>query len=147
MSLRLAAFVLLFGLVACEAPRTSAAVAAGAQAEPPKPQVTLSKPIGITTAGGVFTPLIPAGESLPVVRSQTFGNQTNGKSEVGVELSQKGTAGSETIASLRIDIPPAANDAVGIIVTLTVSDSKQMTVKTTVVESAKTQEFGPFAVE
>ena len=128
MPLRLAAFVVLFGLVACEAPRTSTAVPVDVQAEPSKPQLILSRPIGITTSGGVFTPLIQAGESLPIVRSQTFGNQTNGQSEVGVELSQQGSAGSETIASLRIDIPPAANGAVGIVVTLTVSDAKQMTV-------------------
>jgi len=60
-----------------------------------------------------------------------------------VELSQKGAAGSETVASLRIKIPPAANKTLDITVTLTVSENKQMTVKTTVSQTASTQQFGP----
>lgn len=110
-------------------------------------QKVLLKPIGIKTAGPVFTPLIPAGHKLPLVFSQTFGNETNGQSEVLVELSQKSAAGMETIASLRIKIPPATNGSLNITVTLEVSETKMMSVKTTVAETASTQRFGPFAVE
>lgn len=146
MTLRLAAAAfLLVGITAC-GPGPSSAVSVP-PTTPSKPEFALSQAIGITTAGGVFTPLINAGQSLPVVRSETFGNKTNGGSKVGVVLSQKGTAGMETVASLQIDIPSAANDAVTIIVTLSVSEAKQMTVKTTVVETATTQQFGPFPVQ
>ena len=146
MTLRIAAVLLvLLGGAAC-GPTPTPAVSAGTAA-PEKAALSLEKPIGITTAGGVFTPLIPAGQTLPTVQSQTFGNKTDGGSQVGVVLSQKGSEGIETVASMEIDVPPAANDAVGIIVTLTVSESKQMTVKTTVVKTAKIQQFGPFPVQ
>lgn len=149
LSLRLTVFLVLIGLVACKkqpAPGPTAVTAQAPAASPP-PRVTLAKPIGITTAGDVFSPLIAAGHSLPVVHSETFGNQTNGKSEVLVELSQRSAAGNEIIASLIIKIPPAANKALNITVTLTVSEAKQMTVKTTVAETASMQQFGPFSVE
>jgi hypothetical protein len=47
----------------------------------------------------------------------------------------------------RIRIPPAADGTLNITVTLTVSETKQMTVKTTVDETASTQQLGPFTVE
>ena len=149
MSLHVAVFLVLIGLVACQKqPATiPSAVAAETLSASSPSGGTLVKPIGITTAGNVFSPLIPAGHSLPVVHSETFGNQTDGKSEVLVELSQRSAAGNETIASLRIKIPPAANKSLNITVTLTVSEAKQMIVKTTVAEIASTQQFGPFSVE
>ena len=146
---RATVLLVLIGVVACQKQPAAemAAVVASAPAAPTRSLVTLAKAIGITTAGDVFSPLIPAGQALPIVHSETFGNATNGKGEVLVELSQKSTAGTETIASLRIKIPPAANKTLDITVTLIVSDSKQMTVKTTVSQTASTQQFGPFAVE
>jgi len=149
MSLRLTVVLILIGAAACQrqpAPER-AAVTAATPAAPARSRVTLTKPIGITTAGDVFSPLIPAGQTLPVVHSETFSNATKGKSEVLVELSQRSAAGSETIASLRIQIPPAADGTLDITVTLTVSETKQMTVKTTVSQSARAQQFGPFKVE
>jgi molecular chaperone DnaK (HSP70) len=107
----------------------------------------LKKPIGIKTAGGVFTPLVEAGQQLPHTRSETFTNKTDGGPKVLVELSQKDESGLETIASLIISIPPVADNALQITVTLKVSEEKQLRVKTTVAESASIQEFGPFAVE
>ncbi len=107
---------------------------------------TLRKAIGITTAGDVFSPLVPAGQRLPSTHSVTFGNATNGKAEVMVELSQKDSTGTETITSLRIPIPPAANNSVDITVTLIISADKNLRVKTTVAQTAKVQEFGPFPV-
>jgi molecular chaperone DnaK (HSP70) len=106
----------------------------------------LRKPIGITTAGGVFSELVPAGQRLPHTRSMTFGNATNGREEVLVELSQKDSAGVETIASLRIPIPRAANKTLDITVTLMISAEKTMRVKTTVAQTASVKEFGPYPV-
>ena len=148
MSIRLAVFIVLIALGACQkqAPPDPAAVIATTPTAVPSPRATLAKPLGITTAGDVFSTLIPAGQALPVVHSETFGNQTDGKSEVLVELSQRSPAGSEIITSLRIKIPPAANRALNITVTLSISETKQMTVKTTVAETASTQQFGPFHV-
>lgn len=64
-----------------------------------------------------------------------------------VELSQQSAAGAEPITSLRIPIPPAANRTLDITVTISISADKQMTVKTTVAQTAATQQFGPFAVK
>ncbi len=148
MSRRLTVVLILVGAVACQKQPAADRAAAPPSAPAAEPaRVTLAKPIGITTAGDVFSPLIPAGQTLPVVHSETFGNATNGKAEVLVELSQRSAAGSETIASLRIQIPPAADKTLDITVTLTVSESKQMTVKTTVAQTASVQQFGPFKVE
>ena len=107
----------------------------------------LKKPIGIKTAGDVFTPLIEAGQRLPHTRSETFTNKTDGGPKVLVELSQKDESGLETIASLVIAIPPVADNALQITVTLKVSEDKKLRVKTTVAESGSVQEFGPFPVE
>jgi molecular chaperone DnaK (HSP70) len=106
----------------------------------------LHKPIGITTAGDVFSPLVPAGQHLPYTHSVTFGNATNGRQEVLVELSQKDSTGTETIASLRIPIPKAANKTLDITVTLKISADKKMAVKTTVSQTGDVREFGPFPV-
>ena len=106
----------------------------------------LRKPIGITTAGDVFSQLIPAGQRLPYTHSETFGNATNGKAEVLVELGQKDSSGTETIASLRIPIPRASNKTLDITVTLKISADKKMSVKTTVAQTGDVKEFGPFPV-
>ena len=139
----------LIGGVGCHGKATPdrPATAAANPAAPVPSSVMLAKPIGITTAGGVFSTLIPAGQTLPTVHSETFGNATNGKAEVLVELSQQSPAGTETITSLRIPIPTAADKTLDITVTLTVSASKQMMVKTTVAQTATTQQYGPFTVE
>ena len=107
----------------------------------------LEKPIGITTAGGVFTPLVDAGQTLPYTKSETFTNETDGGPEVMVELSQKDHTGTETVASLRIAIPRVPNNTLEITVTLKISKDKQMRVKTTISQPAMVQEFGPFPVE
>ncbi|WP_406695936.1 hypothetical protein V5E97_33570 [Singulisphaera sp. Ch08] len=110
-------------------------------------RVTLKKPIGIATVAGDFTPLVDAGQRLPYTRSETFTNKTDGGSEALVELSQKDESGIETIASLIIAIPSVADNALQITVTLKISKDKKMRVKTTVVQTANMQEFGPFSVE
>lgn len=112
-----------------------------------KPEAALKKPIGITTSGEDFTPLIEAGQRLPHTYSETFTNKTDGGPEVLVELSQKDGSGVETIASLIVAIPPVPDNALNITVTLKVSEHKQLRVKTTVSETALIQEFGPFDVE
>jgi hypothetical protein len=89
---------------------------------------------------------VPAGQRLPFTHSETFGNATNGRAEVLVELAQKDAAGVETIASLRIPIPRAANQTLDITVTLIISAQKTMKVKTTVAQTASVKEFGPFPV-
>jgi len=109
----------------------------------------LEKPIGITTAGNVFTPLVDAGQKLPYTKSETFSNKTDGGPEVMVELSQKDRTGAEIVASLRIAIPRVPNNTLVITVTLKISEDKQMRVKTTISQPQPTmvQEFGPFPVE
>ena len=107
----------------------------------------LKKPIGITTAGGVFTPFVEAGRLLPCTHSETFTNHTDGGPEVLVELSQEDASGIETIASIITAIPPVADNVLQITVTLKVSADKQLRVKTTVVQTAAVREWGPFPVE
>jgi molecular chaperone DnaK (HSP70) len=108
---------------------------------------TLEKPIGITTAGDVFTPLVDAGQKLPYTKSETFTNKTDGGPEVMVELSQKDRTGVEIVALLIIAIPRVPDNTLQITVTLKISEDKQMRVKTTISQPATVQEFGPFPVE
>jgi molecular chaperone DnaK (HSP70) len=107
----------------------------------------LRKPIGITTAGDVFTPLVKGGQHLPYTVSETFTNKTNGGPEVQVALSQKDPSGTETIASIIIPIPRVSDNSLQITVTLKISEDKKMKVKTTVTQTAAVQEFGPLPVE
>ena len=117
-------------------------------ARPARRPLVPKKPIGIKTAGDVFEfPLMPEGQSLPCTRSETFTNKTDGGANVPVEISQKGSSGIETIASLIIAIPPVADNALQITVTLKVSEDRQLRVKTTATEAHSVQEFGPFPVE
>ncbi len=64
-----------------------------------------------------------------------------------MQLSQHDESGTETIARLIIKIPPVADNALQITVTLKISEDKQMSVKTTVSENGSVQKFGPFPVE
>jgi hypothetical protein len=118
----------------------------------------LRMPIGITTAGDVFSPLIEAGQGLPYTRSMIFSNAIEGAPDVAVELSQKDSTGNERIASLRIPVPGAApSKSLSITVTLIVSTDKTMRVKTTVgqkdepgalvTSACVVQEFGPYRVK
>jgi molecular chaperone DnaK (HSP70) len=109
--------------------------------------VVLDKPIGIATVGGAFTPLVEAGQGLPFTLSETFTNKTNGGPEILVELSQKDRSGVETVASLIIAIPTVPDNSLQITVTLKISEDKKMQVKTTIMQTATVQEFGPFPVE
>ena len=75
------------------------------------PGAILDEAIGLETLGGVFTPIIPKGESLPAVQSQVFStasdNQTSVKIHVlagnGSMAADNRTLGRFTV----IDIPPA----------------------------------------
>ncbi len=119
----------------------------GPAADQSRQAAVLKKPIGIKTAGDVFTPLLEAGQRLPSTRSETFTNKTGGGREVLVTLVQTDASGIETIASLIIAIPPKPDSTLHITVTLKISEDMQMRVKTTVSETASVQEFGPFPVE
>lgn len=119
----------------------------GAPVDGLRRRAILKKPIGIRTAGDVFTPLIEAGQRLPFTCSDTFTNKTDGGDKVQIELSQKDESGLETIVSLIISIPRVADNTLQITVTLKISEDKQLRVKATVAEPASVQEFGPFAVE
>ncbi|MGO9471800.1 MAG: Hsp70 family protein [Isosphaeraceae bacterium] len=148
--MRHSVFVALVALIlpgCVDSSRSPAETPGGPPSQRVRAAAVLKKPIGIKTAGDVFTPLIEAGQRLPHTRSETFTNKTDGGPKVLVELSQKDESGLETIASLIISIPPVADKALQITVTLKVSEEKQLRVKTTVAESASVQEFGPFAVE
>jgi hypothetical protein len=114
---------------------------------PSEVKATLKKSIGIKTAGDVFTPLVKADQRLPHTYSQTFTNKTDAGPSVVVVLSQKDETGIETIASLPISIPRVPDNTLNIIVTLKISEDKQLRVKTTVAETASVQEFGPFPLE
>ncbi len=118
-----------------------------AAAKPATKGAVLTKPIGIATVQGAFTPLINAGQPLPFTFSDTFTNKTNGGPEILVHLMQKDETGTETIASLIIAIPPVADNALQVTVTLKIASDRKMTVKTTVAQTAKVQEFGPFPVD
>jgi hypothetical protein len=111
------------------------------------PAITLRRPIGITTSGDVFTPLVPAGQHLPWTHSQTFGNATNGAGEVAIDLSQHDAIGTNAIANLRIPIPRAANRTLEVTVMLEISADKAMQVKTTVGQASESRAFGPYQVE
>lgn len=108
---------------------------------------TLIKPIGIETADGEFTILIPASQRLPHVFSETFTNKNDGGPEIQVHLSQKDEFGSETVAFIIVQVPPSPDNSQEIVVTLKISADKKMQVKTTVVRTASVQEFGPFPVD
>jgi molecular chaperone DnaK (HSP70) len=136
------------GLAGCgEASKSAGEPRGGLPRDQVRQAAVLTKPIGIKTAGDVFTPLIQAGQRLPLTHSETFTNKTAGGPRVVVELSQKDESGQETIAYLLISIPPNADGTLNITVTLKISEDKRLRVKTTVAESASVQEFGPFPVE
>jgi molecular chaperone DnaK (HSP70) len=82
--------LLVVGLPGCsDRLKSPADAGAGTPIRRGREVAVLKKPIGIKTAGDVFTPLIDAGQRLPCTRSETFTNKTDGGPKVLVELSQK----------------------------------------------------------
>jgi molecular chaperone DnaK (HSP70) len=108
----------------------------------------LESPIGIVTVDSSFTQLIPAGERLPYVFSDVFGNAEDNQKQIEVALSQKRPEGVEQIASIVADnLPPRPKGTLRVIVTLTISATKELRVKVTITETGYVKEFGPFLVK
>ncbi len=112
----------------------------------PASSSTLLKAIGITAAGGVLTPVVPAGQQLPHTRSQTSRTAANAAGEVAITLSQQDATGSAAIAEVRVPIPAVTGTTLDITVTLTISAAKVLRIKTTVNQTAESREFGPWLV-
>lgn len=108
----------------------------------------LKKPIGILTAGDVFSEMIPAGKTLPSVYSDSFGNAEDNQKAIQITIAQKDKSGMEKIMVANIDnLPKRPKGKLSVIVTITVDGQKQLRLKATVPETGYIKQFGPFPVE
>ena len=111
-------------------------------------RAVLELPIGIATKDSQFTPLIRAGEKLPITHSEVFGNAEDNQKGIEVKLSQQRPDGLEIVASVYADdLPPRPRGKLSGIVTLTVSAAKELRVKVTVTDTAFVKAYGPFPVK
>lgn len=93
---------------------------------------TLTSAIGIETAGGIFTPLIPAGTALPSTFSETFTTYSDGQQAVTITIYQgKNSAVNENTFIGSFDyygIPNAPKGVPKIEVTFHVTEAGELTV-------------------
>ena len=133
---RLAVFALVFALLLGSCLPSAAA--------PP----TLKKPIGIITAGDVFSEIIAAGTPLPRTYSDSFGNAYDDQTAVEITIAQKDASGMEKIFVATIDgLPKRPKGKLNVIVTVTVDAQKQLRLKATVPDTGYVKQFGPLPVE
>lgn len=120
----------------------------GCSAIKPKADATpkLTYSIGINTSEG-YTEMIPAGQTLPTLFSETYSNEEDRQETVGIEISQKRTEGIEKIVDVEVPIPQKSEGEVEMLITVKVDANKMLTVKTSVMETGLVKEFGPFPVE
>ena len=112
----------------------------------PKSDVKLNYSIGINTTEG-YTEMIPAGQILPTLFSETYSNEEDKQETVAIEISQKRTEGIEKIVDVEVPIPQKSEGEVEMLITVKVDANKMLTVKASVMETGLVKEFGPFPVE
>ncbi len=110
--------------------------------------VRLKKTIGIITAGDVFSPIISVGTSLPHTYSNAFGIASDNQTAVEITLAQNAPSGMEKITVAVIDnLPKRRKGKLSVIVTVTVDQQKQLTMKAAVPETGYLKQFPPMLVE
>ncbi|MEP7074220.1 MAG: Hsp70 family protein [Acidobacteriota bacterium] len=110
------------------------------------PAAKLSYSIGINTTDG-YTEMIPAGQALPTLFSETYSNEEDKQETVAIEISQKRDDGIEKIVDVEVPIPARSEGEVEMLITVKVDANKMLTVKSSVMESGQVKGFGPFPVE
>jgi molecular chaperone DnaK (HSP70) len=108
--------------------------------------VTLSYAIGINTSQG-FSEMVAAGKTLPHTYSESFSNYLDNQKTVQIELSQKTPEGVEKIVVVDVEIPPQKKATVHVLITLKIDKSKNLTIKSSVMETGLVKTFGPFPVQ
>lgn len=68
------------------------------------------------------------------------------RTSLEVRLAQEHAEGLETVVDAMVPVPPAPSGEVQIVVSVRVDGRKRLWLKTTVVQTASVQEFGPFPV-
>ncbi len=110
-----------------------------------KPTI-LKYAIGIDTSVG-FSEMIPASTKLPIVYSEPFSNAQDNQKTVQITLSQKTPEGIERIIFVHVDIPPQKKATVHVLITLKIDKNKNLTIKSSVVETGLIKTFGPVLVK
>lgn len=111
--------------------------------------------IGIRTADGQFSQLIPAGTALPASHVQIFTNADESQTAIEITLAQSkepaaSAAGKEPaiVAKFNIDgIPPMPKGKLQLMVTMKVEADRKLRVKAQITDGEFNREFGPFDVE
>jgi molecular chaperone DnaK (HSP70) len=112
------------------------------------PSPSLTKPIGIITAGNVFSEIMATGTALPRTYSDSFGNAADNQTAVEITIAQKDASGMEKILVAVIDnLPKRPKGKLSVVVTVTVDAKKQLRLKATVPETGYLKQFGPLPVE
>jgi molecular chaperone DnaK len=86
----------------------------------------LAQDIGVETLGGVFTPLIPQGTTVPCTVSETFTTAADNQSQIGVGLyrdTAKLVANCDCLGQFQVvGIPPAPRGTLQVEITLAIQD-------------------------
>ena len=88
--------------------------------------------------------LVPAGTELPNVYSNIFTNESDGQNKVEITLCQQHPEGIEIVTNIVEKIPPNEKSTVQVVVTLMIDKKKNLRVKTTIADTARVKEYGPF---
>ncbi|MBI1950035.1 MAG: Hsp70 family protein [Acidobacteria bacterium] len=90
------------------------------------PDSILAESLGIETAGGTFTPILPKGTRAPVMRYVTFKTSADDQKEIRLHVLRGGSdrvAGNHDLGWVRVaDLPPGPKGAVQVTVGFRIAD-------------------------
>jgi hypothetical protein len=123
-----------------------------APATPPAASVpsraVLDKPLGIETAAGALTEVVPAGRQLPYTWSETFANEEDNQDAISIALAQRHASGPRRVVAIHLHgLPPRPRGMLKVSVTFRIDGAKRLHVTAGAARPGYVKEFGPFPLQ
>ena len=109
---------------------------------------TLRHPVGLATAAGEFTPLIPAGTPLPTEFRDTFSVAANFQTAIGLDMFQLREGQLHCVGRARIeDLPATIVGAPACVLTITITAERWLSLQARLPSLGVIRAFGFFRVD
>ncbi len=114
----------------------------------PREKVLLRHPVGVRTAAGRFTELIPAGAELPFVFSDRFHNAVDFQDAMMIDLMQQVNGASRRLDRVTLEgIPLKPMGMIDVELRLVVGRNKRMRLTVLSEDAGVLRTFGPYRLD
>jgi len=111
-------------------------------------RAVLDKPLGIETAAGAFTEVVPAGRQLPHTWSETFANDEDNQDAISIALAQRHATGPRRVAAIHLyGLPPRPRGMLKVTVTFRIDAAKRLHLTAAAPRPGYVKQFGPFPLQ